>query len=372
MKAPIGVLMINFGEPARMDRETVIPFLERIFLQNAGLERHPDGAARARELAERRAPSLIEEYRAIGGSPLNDQAEEHARALESALLSHGREAVVAQAFQFTRPFITDALAELQGAGVERFVALPVYPLCGHSTTVAALNAVRDAVAEADWDATSWVGLSGWHHHPDYVEVRARGIRRFCLEEGLDPSEPDTILYFSAHGTPIKYLEEGSRYDRYVEEHCARIARAVGVERWAVGFQNHTNRRIAWTSPDNEDRIEGLVERRLVVEAVSFMHEQSETLYELDRDVREFVEGLGKEFHRVPVPHADPAFIDFLRMLVEAALDRPGASGSILAPCRCCPARGTFCTNGARDLPPSPYGPEAEPVGAGRSTSGASA
>ena len=38
----LGVLVINFGEPEQATREQVEPFLERIFLQNAGLE--PDEA----------------------------------------------------------------------------------------------------------------------------------------------------------------------------------------------------------------------------------------------------------------------------------------------------------------------------------------
>ncbi len=355
----IGVLMINFGEPAELTLEAVTPFLERIFLQNAGLEHRGEaGVARAKELAANRAPTLLAEYEEIGGSPLNEQAAAHARALESELLAAGHDAVVALGFQFTRPFISDAVEELKQAGVTRVVALPAYPLCGHSTTVAALDGVARAMGEVDWNV-DWVGLSGWHHHPDYTELRASNIRTFCLERGLDPTRPDTLLYFSAHGTPIKYLVEGSRYDRYVEEHCAAVARAVGVDEWEIGFQNHTNRRIAWTQPDNEDAIRALDHTHLVVDAISFMHEQSETLSELDDELKGFVEGEGKHFHRVPVPHDTEAFPQFMRGLVESALDRPGTQGSLLAPCRCRPVAGTFCTNGARDLPPSPFMPEVE-------------
>src|SRR5690606_10302630 len=102
--------------------------------------------------------------------------------------------------------------------------------------------------------------------------RTEHVRRFIDEHDLDVRRADTLLYFSVHGTPIKYLEEGNRYDRYVQEHCADIARRLGAERHAVGFQNHTNRRIAWTQPDNEDRIRAAAERCLVVVPISFMHE----------------------------------------------------------------------------------------------------
>jgi len=36
--------------------------------------------------------------------------------------------VVAQGFQFTHPFVAEAVTELREAGVDRVLALPVYPL----------------------------------------------------------------------------------------------------------------------------------------------------------------------------------------------------------------------------------------------------
>lgn len=356
MTAPsekIGVLVINFGEPDEPVLEKVEPFLERIFLQNGGLEPNESVRARARQLAADRAPGLIEEYRAIGGSPLNEQAEAQARALEGALRESGRDAHAYTAYQFTDPSIPERVREARADGVDTLVALPVYPICGRSTTVAALESVKAAMSEEGW-APRFVGVSGWHHHPAYEALRVDNIRTFVEERGLDLTDPDTLLYFSVHGTPIKYLEEGNRYDRYVEEQCRSIARALGTERYGVGFQNHTNRRIAWTQPDNEDRIREAPEKRLVVVPISFMHEQSETLAELDHEIRGFVEGLGKEYHRVPVPHGAPAFTSFLSDLVDALVGEPASAPTPLARCRCADMEGVWCTNGARDLPPSPY------------------
>src|SRR5690606_9982039 len=181
-------------------------------------------------------------------------------------------------------------------GVETLAVVPVYPICGQSTTVAAVEQARRAVESEGW-GPRFVAVSGWHHHPSYVRLRVDNIRAYVEEHGIDLPDPDTLLYFSVHGTPIKYLQEGNRYDRYVEEQCRDIAAALGTDRHGVGFQNHTNRRIAWTQPDNEDRIRQAPERRLVIVPISFMHEQSETLAELDHAVRDFIEGLGKEYHR---------------------------------------------------------------------------
>jgi len=355
----IGVLVINFGEPAEPTLETITPFLERIFLQNASLENHLDEAflARARKLAMDRAPGLLEEYQAIGGSPLNAQSDEQARLLHEALEGGGWDVHTYSVFQFTDPFVAEGVARAREDGVELLVGLPVYPMCGHSTNVAALDDVRRAMDEMGWDIP-FVGLSGWHSDPDYLAMRVDHIRGFVEANGLDLRDPDTLLYFSAHGTPIKYLRVGNRYDRYVEEHCRDIAEALGADRHAVGFQNHTNRRILWTQPDNEPLIESLTETNLVVDAVSFIHEQSETLAELDHELNEFIEEQGKTLYRVPVPHDDPRFIGVLSRLVRSAVEIHGGGATALTPCRCSP--GSWCTNGARDLPPSPFiSPDAE-------------
>ncbi|HET9949455.1 MAG TPA: ferrochelatase [Longimicrobiales bacterium] len=383
----VGVLYVNFGEPREPGLEEVRGYLERIFFRNMDLEGGSADAvvARALQLAEARAPSLLAVYRAIGGSPLNDQAEAQAHALEAQLAGSGAlDARVYPAFQFTHPSILDQVAAARADGVEILVVLPGYPLCGHSTTVASLAEVRRALRDLDWPVPLRC-VSGWHDHPGYLELRVDNVRAFVRERGLDLTDADTLLYFSVHGTPVKYIERGSRYDRYVAQHTRAIARRLGVgDRYAVGFQNHTNRPIEWTQPDNERRLREVSERRLVVVPVAFMHEQSETLAELDADLSAFARGLGKEMHRVPVPHDDARFVEVLASLVEALAcsgpgsgPRPpagagehagpgagatadeGACGAVcLSPCRCAGLDGVVCTNGHAEPPPSPFVPAA--------------
>ncbi len=339
-------MLLNFGEPARAALEEVVPFLERIFLANAGLEgaASPEAVrARCRQLAERRAPQLIQEYEAIGGSSLNTQSEAQARMLVAELAARGLPVQAYIANQFADPLIPDVLARTRAEGMERLVALPVYPLCGPSTNVAALAQLRAALAAASWDVPL-TEISGWHRHAGYVELRAEGIRRTAGEARLDLTSARVRLVFSAHGTPLKYIEEGSRYGRYTDEHCAEVAARAGTERFALGFQNHGNRPIEWTQPSIDHLIEEIPAEAVVVVPISFMHEQSETLSELDIELRHVAEARGLEFHRVPVPHDDPRFGAILADLVQSAL-ATGSGPLALYPCRCRPTPATWCTNG---------------------------
>ncbi|MBW3553433.1 MAG: ferrochelatase [Gemmatimonadetes bacterium] len=340
------VLLLNFGEPERPVMEEVVPFLERIFLMNRTLEpgQEESQRTRARQLAEQRAPGLIEEYEEIGGSPLNAQARRQAELLEEELRRRGHDAVALVGMQFTDPSIADAVAAAREAGVDALVGLPVYPLCGPSTNVAALADLRRAVDESGWDPRVHE-ITGWHLHPEYTALRADGVRALCAAEGVDLRDPGTKLVFSAHGTPLSYLQAGSRYDVYVDDHCRRLAAALGVDHYVLGFQNHSNRPgVEWTQPDIDAAIEGLDAERIVVVPVSFMHEQSETLAELDGDLKEKAEALGLDFHRVPVPHDDPRFAALLADLVEPFTDGANPADVGYGQCRCRPVPGTVCLN----------------------------
>lgn len=352
----IGVILLNFGEPEHATMEEVVPFLERIFSINSSLERHanPEQArARARQLAEQRAPGLVAEYREIGGSPLLGQARDQAEALAAALVRRGHDPLVLLGMQFTEPSIPSAVAEARDAGVKRLIGLPVYPLCGPSTTVAALEQMCDEVRALDWSVETFE-VTGWHRHPGYLELRADAVRRVLEENALSLKDPRTRLLFSAHGTPVKYIEEGSRYDLYVRDFCSTLAKLLEAPEYVIGYQNHGNRPgVRWTQPDVDRVVAELDADRVVVDAVSFMHEQSETLAELDRELREQAESRGLDFHRVPIPWSAPAFIEVLADLVEpfARPEGPPAPGDPvdiggvpLRQCLCKPSLGARCLN----------------------------
>ena len=340
-----GVVMLNFGEPSEPDREIVTDYLERIFLANASLEggSDDDRQRRARELAERRTPGLLEEYETIGGSPLGQQAFDQAEALHGELRDRGHDVETYVGMQFTPPFVADAVESAHADDVDVLVGLPMYPLCGPSTTVASLEELSDAVHGRDWDVPLHE-VTGWHKHPTYNRLRADTVTSFAADSGVDLADPETLLLFSAHGTPRHYLDAGSRYAAYVEEYCAAQAGLLGVDDYALGYQNHGNRDIPWTEPEVEDVVANADAERVVVEPVSFVHEQSETLSELDDELREDATDAGLAFHRVPVPHDDPRLAAALGDLVEPFAAGVDSLYYNLQSCLCRDAPGAVCLN----------------------------
>jgi ferrochelatase len=344
-----GIAILNFGEPATPERDRVVDYLERIFYANADLEdadTDEQARKRARKLAQRRAPGLIEEYEEIGGSPLNEQASHQAELLEASLARRGYDVTTYLGMQYTEPFIEDAARAARDDGIDQLIGLPVYPLCGPSTNVLALDELDEALAELNWDGETR-GITGWHRHPTYNRIRAEQIDSYTSENDVNLDDEDTALVFSAHGTPQHYLEEGSRYDTYVGEYCETIASLLGVEAFHVGYQNHENRDIPWTEPELEDLVEELDAQRVVVDPISFLHEQSETLSELDVELVEDAIDEDQTLYRVPIPHDDERLGEVFADLVEPFLADFEPGYYQLRQCQCRDEPGTMCLNAPR-------------------------
>jgi len=340
----VAVMVLNFGEPEHATVEEVVPYLEKIFmLGNSTLgakATDEEMRARAHELAVRRAPGLIEEYQLIGTSPNNAQARAEAHAVERELRARGQDAYSYVGMQFTDPSIEDAVKRARDDGAEMVIGLPAYPICGPTTTVAALAQMRRAMEALDWDVPV-CEITGWHTHTAYIEIRAAVIRRTLIENNVDLSEPRTKLVFSAHGTPMHYVRQGSRYVLYVEHAIAAIARELDVQDYALGYQNHSNRPIEWTQPDITEVIANIDADTVVVDPCTFMHEQSETLAELDHELKEQAEARGLRFVRVPVPHDDPRYYKLLADLCEPFIQSQYEEAGF-RPCLCRP--GAYCLN----------------------------
>lgn len=343
-----GIVLLNFGEPAKPNRDAVVDYLERIFLANMEIEGEttPEAAReRANSLATRRAPALIEEYETIGGSPLVSHALEQAELLEAELERRGYDVSTYTGFQFIEPFVDDAAAAAHEDDVDRLVGLPLYPLCGPSTTVQSLDDLETAIDDREW-SPKYDEITGWHTHSAYLRTRADAIRRVLDEHGLTLGE-DTRLVFSAHGTPRYYLDDGSRYAQYVEEYAAVVGQMLDDPDYELGYQNHENRDVEWTQPDVEDVVESLDADRVVVDPMSFMHEQSETLSELDVELREVAEEAGMEFFRVPIPYRDNRFIELLADLVEPFVADFDPEYYGFHPCTCRENPNALCLNARR-------------------------
>ena len=288
----------------------------------------------------RRAPLAKKIYEHLGGrSPILDETESQARALEEALAAAGHDAKCFIAMRCWRPFTREAVEAVKAFAPERIVLLPLYPQYSTTTTQSSLAEWRKEAARQQ--------LKIPQHEVCCYPFEAGFVAALAdLVAGAIAKAKPELSYrvlFSAHGLPKRVIERGDPYqwqvERTVEAVVARLKRE-GLD-WRVCYQSRVGP-LEWIGPatDAEVRRAGEEHKGLIVVPVAFVSEHSETLVELDIEYAKLAEESGvPDYIRVPTVRTHPAFIGALASLVvpRSARKRPVTC----APGRICP-RGSVC------------------------------
>lgn len=324
-RAPIGVVLLNLGGPDRP--EAVRPFLLELFRDPEVLQL-PGGApvrhALAWLIATLRAPGVKRNYAAVGGSPLLPRTRAQERALEERLNSDAgeRRFVVRTAMRYWTPRARDALAELQAAGVERLVALPLYPHSCRATTGSSWREI-DALAARERPALPRTLIESYARDPGYLAALTR-----CVEEGLAQARAaghgEPTLLFSAHGLPQRIVDAGDPYVAEIEATVAGVRARLRDFSGPVelSFQSRAGP-VKWLEPATSATLHRLGAsgcKSLVIVPVSFVSDHIETVHEIDVELAELARAAGiAAFVRTPALDVRRDFIDALAAQVHGAL-----------------------------------------------------
>jgi ferrochelatase len=315
----LGIVLFNLGGPDSL--EAVEPFLRNLFSDPAiislpAIVRKP----LAWFIARRRTPFAKKIYAHIGGrSPILEETQAQARALEAALSGSGVEAKVVVAMRCWHPFSDGAAEALRRFGPERIVLLPLYPQFSTTTSASSFQ---------DWErATRKAGLSArttrvccYPANAGFIAAAAAKIRVAMRNPVAGVSYR---LLLSAHGLPKRTIETGDPYQWQVEQTASALVDALGIKDldWNVCYQSRVGP-LKWLEPstDGEIRRAGREGKGVVVVPIAFVSEHSETLVELDIEYGKLARETGvPDYRRAATVSADPAFIDGLAGLVQKAL-----------------------------------------------------
>ena len=339
----VGVLLLNLGGPETLD--DVQPFLYNLFA-DPDIIRLP-GALQflqsplAALLSNSRAPKSREAYESIGGgSPLRRITDEQANALQSALVAKGlKNAKCYVGMRYWKPFTEEAVEQIKADGVTKLVILPLYPQFSISTSGSSLRLLEQIFGEDEYLATrmSHTVIPSWYERPGYVQAMADLIKaELNRPDGQFDSPDEPIVFFSAHGVPVSYVETaGDPYKEEMEECVALIMarlKEMGVQNEHVlAYQSRVGP-VEWLKPYTDDVIRELGEKKtkaMVAVPISFVSEHIETLEEIDMEYRELAEESGVEqWGRVPALDTSPVFIDDLADAVVESLDGMSKAASM--------------------------------------------
>jgi len=311
-----GIVLFNLGGPD--SPEAVEPFLRNLFSDPAiislpAIVRLP----LARLIARRRAPFARAIYDHMGGrSPILEQTQAQARALEAAL---GPDAKVVVAMRCWHPFSDGAAEALRRFGPDRIILLPLYPQFSSSTSASSFLDWERAAKKAGLTART-TRICCYPSNAGFIAAAAAKIR--AAMENPQPGISYRLL-LSAHGLPKRTIEKGDPYQFQVEQTARSLVDALGIKDldWNVCYQSRVGP-LKWLEPstDGEIRRAGREGKAVVVAPIAFVSEHSETLVELDIEYRKLAQETGvPDYRRAETVSADPAFIDGLSNLVRKAL-----------------------------------------------------
>jgi len=297
----LGVVLLNMGGPASIGE--IRPFLTRLFSDAAMLPLSaPWRQLLARFIAWRRAPKVVGRYEAIGGgSPVGPESARQAEALQARL---GPGFAVRHVFRYSPPGPEEALGALYDAGVTRLVVLSAYPQYSVTTSGSSFSHLMASARRLDMDCRS---APAYPAGAGFIRALARGIRP--LLDGADH------LLFTAHGLPLRVVERGDPYVDQVEETVAALGRELGGgPPSSLAFQSRLGP-VEWVGPHIDEEIRRLGAagvRRLVVAPVTFVCENLETLWDLDRQMADLARESGiPDYRRAPAPGSAAEFIEHL-------------------------------------------------------------
>jgi len=299
----IGLLIMAYGTPNKP--EEIEPYYTHI--------RH------GHRPTDEQLEDLKNRYESIGGvSPLARITKEQAESLEKKL-NQSQDQYEFKAYlglKHIAPFIEDGVKAMKEDGVEKAVALVLAP---HYSTFSVKSYMdRAQKTSEEIGGPKILTVESWYEEPGFINWWAKRIKDIFTT--IPENEHDqTVVIISAHSLPEKIIAAGDPYPDQLKETAKLIAEAAGVPHYAVGWQSAGQTAEPWIGPDVQDLTRDLFNekgyRHFIYCPVGFVAEHLEVLFDNDYECKVVTEELGVNYHRPPMPNADPEFIDVLATVV---------------------------------------------------------
>jgi protoporphyrin/coproporphyrin ferrochelatase len=322
----IAVVLFQLGGPDSL--EAVEPFLFNLFMDPdiidfplAFLTRKP----LAKLISSKRSLRVQNNYKLIGGkSPILDLTRLQATALEARLVQQGFQAQVFIAKRYWNPMTDEVVGEIKAGRFDQKNLLPLYPQFSQATTGSSINEWnRQAKKQGLNISTRFVCC--YPNHPALVEAFVDNINKSLARFSDIP--PETIdLVFSAHGIPVRYIQNGDPYQLHIEETVRRVVRrGTWKSPHTLCFQSKVGP-MQWLKPSLIETVERLAEegrKHFLIIPIAFVTDHIETLHEINIEIRKhaFMRGV-QQFELMPALNSHPEFIECLTDLLTQQLMPP--------------------------------------------------
>lgn len=304
------ILLCSMGGPD--SPKAVRPFLFNLFRDHAILRLpNPLRWGMALLISSLRAAPARAIYAKIGGaSPIAKNTRDQAEALDKLLSTQGEYRCFV-GMSYWHPFIAAALAQIKAYAPDHLIVVPLYPQYSTTTTQSVFDAVNQGMKRQRIKIPV-SRINSFQADKGFIAAQCQNLKP-VFREAEKFGRPRVL--FSAHGLPERIVQAGDPYPAQCKETMGALL--VALEQPDIDhvlcYQSKVGR-LAWIGPSTADetRRAALEHRPIVVVPMAFVSEHSETLVELDIDLRREAEDLGcPYFGVVPTVGTNPAFIQGL-------------------------------------------------------------
>jgi len=247
-------------------------------------------------------------YEQIGGkSPLHQLTDKLVEKLQEQLPDY----FVTTAMRYTSPFAQTAVARIKEKNITDVTLLPLYPQYSTTTTK---SSVEDFLEKAN-DQFNITTIEPFFQEETYN-------RAICNDIVKTNAKYDHFhLIFSAHGLPQKIVNNGDPYQKQIEEHLDLLKEklshyATNFKSINLAYQSKVGP-MKWLTPSLDKMLENFKDKKVIIYPISFIVDNSETVFELDIEYRELAEKLGiKEYKVVKCLNDNDLFINSIKSLLN--------------------------------------------------------
>ena len=301
----IGLLVMAYGGPDKL--EDVEPYLMDV----RGYR--PTSQEVIHEVRER--------YREIGGrSPILEQTQAQANALESALNINGSEFKAFVGMRHWHPFIKDVVADMQVQGIEKAVGLVMAPHYSRMSIGAYIKKIEETDSPIVFSC-----IENWHLQTDYITALVNRVR-IALRRFPEEVRVEVPVIFSAHSLPEKILEWNDPYPTQLRETVSAVMGKLGSQPHEFAFQSAAISTIPWLGPDAGEVIEHYAlegKKDILLCPIGFVCEHVEILYDIDIVYQNLARSLGIHLERIEMLNTAPEMIAGLARLIRENAEEAG-------------------------------------------------
>ncbi|MBS0648515.1 MAG: ferrochelatase [Verrucomicrobia bacterium] len=305
-EANIAILLVNFGGPRSLGEigSFLTSLLTDIDVIRTSFPRFFEKWF-FKQVALRRAKKIAKDYELIGGkSPIFEDTEALAQEMRSRL-----NLPVITFHRYLTATHADSLQQIKECPSEKFIVFPLYPQFSYATTGSTARFFQENLESSTLAKMHWI--KSYPVHERYVASLRRCISEFLQKEKL--AEKDVVLFFSAHGLPQEFVDEGDPYERECHRSFDAIRKKFPEAHSLLAFQSKFGRG-EWLRPYTSELCDDPQKwchgkRNVVFVPLSFTSDHIETLFEIQYQYLPAIRAQGLEAFRCPALNLNEDWIE---------------------------------------------------------------